>query len=164
MNIVCLGMMGVAMLVLGLYIRAGGFKTWYLARGTPIIIPRAIQNMLIPLGLSFIAAEVITSDLIPTKSPGDVFFWIVMSMFIASIALGIWNPRWLQPRWLVYLEDEYGTVMWHLLQEAAQDPKRWEQQVRTQEDLETWAEETRKKLGYPPHPGRIEQEAKERNR
>jgi hypothetical protein len=120
--------------------------------------------MFIPLGLSFIAAEIITSDLIPSKTPGGVEFWIVMAMFVASMVLGVWNPRWLRPRWLVYLEEEYGTVMWRLLDEARKNPREWERQVRTQEGLEQWAEETRKKLGYPPHPGRIEREAKERER
>jgi hypothetical protein len=44
------------------------------------------------------------------------------------------------------------------------DPRGWEQRVRTQSGLEAWAEEKRKEWGYPPYPGQIERQAKERER
>lgn len=85
-----------------------------------------------------------------------------MPLFVVGLILAAWNPWWLRPRWLVYLEEEYGSVMWHLLEEATKDARAWEKRVRTQAGLEEWAEETRIRLGYPPHPGRIEREAKKR--
>lgn len=90
----------------------------------------------------------------------SLFDVIVISMLLMSIILGVCPPRWLRPRWLVYLEDEYGSVMWYLLEEASKNAGVWEQRVSTQKGLEEWAEETRIRLGYPPHTGQIEREAK----
>ncbi len=147
----CFGVIGVVTLSFGLYIRAGGFKTWYLVRGTPVVMPQALRSMPIPLGITFIVWTIVwsVSDI---KIGNRLFGCIVIPMFVASMVLGIWNPRWLRPRWLVYLENEYGLLMWSLLKEAAKSPREWERRVRTVNELKEWAEETREKLGYPPRP------------
>ncbi|MFZ5915890.1 MAG: hypothetical protein ACOYZ7_03060 [Chloroflexota bacterium] len=161
-----LGLIGLVALSFGLYIRAGGFKAWYLIEGESIHVrSETLRNILIPLGVTFMVWAIAWSDLISdTKVGNKIFGYVVMPMFVACIVLSVWNPRWLRPRWLVYLEEEYGTVMWRLLDEARKNPREWEQQVRTKEGLEQWAKETREKLGYPPHPGCIEREAKKRRK
>lgn len=149
------------MLLFGLFLRFGKAKAWYLTRGVPILIPRAIQNMMIPMGITFLVDGVF--DLIQdVETRLVVSNYVVWPMLLLSLLLGIWTPRWLRPRWLVYLEEEYGSVMWHLLEEARKDAWNWEQQVSTHQGLVKWAEETRIRFGYPPHTGQIEREAKKR--
>lgn len=158
-------LIGLFFLLAGLWVRFGRFKAFYLAKGIPVLMPRVIQSMFIPLGVTFIIQGVIWSDLVPDIEIGNQLSnWIVTPMLFISIILGVWNPHWLRPQWLNYLEDEYGSVMWKLLGEARKDVPAWSHRVRTQAGLEEWAEETRKKLGYPPHPGQIERKAKERER
>lgn len=165
MNLVFLGVLGLIFLTAGLWLRHGGFKAFFLVKGIPVLMPRAVQNMFIPFGITLIVWEIATSDLFPTtEMRGIIFDYIGVPLLITTLILGVWNPRWLRPQWLNYLEDEYGSVMWKLLDEARKDVPTWSHRVRTQAGLEEWAEETRKQLGYPPHPGQIEREAKERGK
>jgi len=152
---------GLVFLIVGIFVRFGWFKAIFLAKGIPVLMPHALQKISIPLGLVLLA--IVITDFAPTVELRQILFiWGVGPLFLISVALAVWTPHWLQPYWLVYLEDEYGTVMWHLLEEASKNPREWSRRVRTQASLEEWAEETRKKLGYPPHPGQIEREAKQR--
>ncbi len=156
-------LIGFLLLLSGLLVRSGKFKTLVFVKGTPVLMPKAIKNMFIPLGITFIIWGGILSDFVPDIDTRNLLFnWFVLPLLLVSMVLGVWNPRWLQPQWLNYLEDEYGTVMWKLLDEARKDVPSWSRRVRTQAGLEEWAEETRIKLGYPPHPGQIERQAKER--
>jgi hypothetical protein len=154
---------GFGLLALGVYIRFGGFKTLFLAKGIPVLMPRALQNIPIPLGIILLLFLLI-GTFVPTVSMRQALLtWFIMPLFVLSLVIAVWPPRWLRPQWLNYLEDEYGSVMWHLLEDV-HNPREWTRRVRTQAGLEEWAEETRKKLGYPPHPGQIERKAKERER
>jgi hypothetical protein len=156
---------GMGFLAIGLYVRFGNFKTLYLTKGIPVLMPQALQNIFIPLGITLLIMALGLSDLVPTVELRQKFLvWGVGPIFLVSLILAVWNPRWLRPSWLNYLEDEYGTVMWKLLDEARKDVPAWSHRVRTQAGLEEWAEETRQKLGYPPHPGQIERQAKEREK
>ncbi len=151
---------GIGFLMMGIYIRLGGFKAFFLATGIPILMPRALQNIFISLGviqLLFLLIGIFVPDI---EMRQKLLIWVICPSFILSLLLAVWPPRWLRPQWLNYLEDEYGTVMWKLLDEARKDVPNWSRRVRTQAGLEEWAEETRKMLGYPPHPGQIERQAK----
>ncbi len=163
---VSLFILGTIFLGLGIHVRLGGFKSLYLAKGVPILMPRALQNGFIPIGAMLIAMVVALSEtLFPEIETRQVIFlWLLMPLFFSSLIIVAWAPRWVRPRWIVYLEDEYGTVMWHLLEEAAKDARNWENRIKTQEGLEEWAEETRERLGYPPHSGQIERDAKSKRR
>ena len=155
---------GIGFLTLGIYIRLGGFKTFFLAKGVPVLMPRALQNIPFLLGIILLLFPLVVT-LAPTVDMRQkLLIWVITPLFILSLVLAVWNPRWLRPYWLNYLEDEYGSVMWHLLDEAGKDAPGWSRRVRTQAGLEEWAEETRIKLGYPPHPGQIERAAKKRKK
>ena len=165
MNLYFLGITGIIWLTIGIYIRFGGLKALFLMPSVPLIIPEALRNMFIPMGITFIVFELILSDLFPDiRTRQDLFSWVLMPMFFVSLILGVVSPRWLRPRWLVFLEDEYGTVTRKLFNEARKDVDAWIKQVRTQAGLEKWAAETCHELGYPPLPGRIEKRAKKRKR
>ena len=162
MNIVFLGVFGLIVLSLGLYTRHGGFKAFYLGGGIPVLMPVAVRNMLIPMGITLIVWEVTASDLVPLEETRLILLVRVIGpMLIISMIVGVWNPRWLRPRWLVYLEDTYGSVMWRLLDEARKNIPAWSRRVRTQQGLEEWAEETYLRLGYPPRQAKSKE--KQRN-
>lgn len=153
-------LIGLVFLTIGIWGRNDGFKALYLVKGIPGIMPAAVRNMFIPFGITLLTLGIIMSGHVESiETRQDLFSFVVMPMMFVSLILGAWTPKWLQPQWLVYLEDEYGSVMWKLLEEARKDVPNWEKRVRTQEGLEAWAEETRIKLGYPPHPGQIERQA-----
>jgi len=61
----------------------------------------------------------------------------------------IWQPRWLKPFWLRWLEDNYGHVLEEMFEEARQmGVRNWEAQVKTQADLERWADSVAEKHGW----------------
>jgi hypothetical protein len=139
-----LGIIGILMLLLGIYIMNGGFKIVYIVQGRPFITPiTMLRGGLIPYGLTFIVWSIVLSDLVPDiTSRQKLTIWLVGPMTAISVGLAVWQPQWLQPRWLAYLENKYGDTSWYLLQEAAKDPQAWAQRVKTQAGLEEWAEET----------------------
>lgn len=157
----CLTFLGLPVLAYGIYLRLGGNKVWYLTKGVPIIVPVAVQHMMIPLGVNLIAWDIMFARFQSAPQSAQALFNVIaVVLLLVMIIWGVWPPRWLRPHWLVYLEDEYGSVMYHLLAEARKNAGIWEERVRTQDGLEAWAEETRIRLGYPPHPGQIERAAK----
>jgi hypothetical protein len=97
-------------------------------------------------------------NVIPTvEMRRDIWGYIVVPSFLVSIILGIWSPRWLKPRWLVYLEDTYGrTFTQAVLLPAAGDDPDWPQRMRTLEDVKLWAAGVAKQMGFPPPPGRTD--------
>ena len=75
-----------------------------------------------------------------------------MLLFIVAIILAFWRPRWLVPRWLLWLEDNHGEIYDQLREEAQKlGAREWEKRVSTQEGLEAWAMEVRRKYGWD-HP------------
>ena len=159
---IALTFFAVVTLAIGLYVRFGGFKSLYLAPGIPVLMPRALQNVPIPLGITLFALLITGSDLFPdVETRRSLFDWVVIPLFLATLFLAAWPPRWLKPRWLVYLEDTYGSVMWRLLDEARKNIPAWTRRVRTQQGLEEWAEETYLRLGYPPRQAKSKE--KQRN-
>jgi hypothetical protein len=74
--------------------------------------------------------------------------WIVATMFLVTMVLGAGKPRWLQPRWLLWLKDNYPDQMETLLKDARQDSWAWQERARTQQGLEEWARE----VAGEPHP------------
>lgn len=156
------GFLGIVVFGFGLYVRMGGFKVWYLTKGVPFLMPIAVQHMMMPAGITLVGWSLFTQFISDKEARLSAFNIFTFTMLFLSVLLGIWQPRWLRPQWHVYLEDEYGSAMWRLLEEARKNAGIWEQRVRTQKGLEEWAEETRIRLGYPPHPGQIEREAKKR--
>jgi hypothetical protein len=58
------------------------------------------------------------------------------------------RPRWLVPPWLRWLEDNHKDILGLLKNEARKmGGNEWNRRVRTQEALEAWVEEVRRKHG-----------------
>jgi hypothetical protein len=68
-------------------------------------------------------------------------------MLVITYILAIWQPWWLKPAWLRWLEKKHGDILEILWEDVRKDRWRWEREVRTQEDLEAWVAEVRQKHG-----------------
>jgi hypothetical protein len=141
---VCLAGISIMFLMFGTLIRLGYLRAAYAVRGFPVLVPRELVHGMIPLGLAVGALAVI--PLIPTvEMRGDMVLYVAFPLWIVSGILAIWQPRWLKPKWLRWLEDEHSDIIEVLWEEIREEGHSWERRVRTQEDLEQWVVEVRRK-------------------
>lgn len=148
--VLVLVVIGVSVIAFGAYVRMGGGKRLYVIRMIPVIAPQAYKNALIPAGAFIILLGLWSSGSISGKIETFLDYAVFLS-FLATIILGVLSPRWLKPRWLVYLEDTYGGGFTYavLLPTAGKDPRGWEQQMRTLEDVKGWAARVAKQHDFP---------------
>jgi hypothetical protein len=138
--------LGLGSLLLGISIRAGKYKTWWLIKSTPIV-PVAAAYIGIPFSIPLfvLALSAFLPDLHARRRALDI---MGVSLVAVSI-LAIWRPRWLAPKWLLWLEDNHADIIYPLLQKEARKMggQAWESRVRTQAGLEQWVAEVRRQHG-----------------
>ena len=131
-------------LVSGFFMWTGRLKTWFLVRRIPVLLPTAFFNgSVVLLGLVPItlAVAALTGKLI-------LLWCLVLPLMMLALVLAIWQPWWIQPAWYRWLEEHHGDII-PLLQEEARAMGRWnwQRRVATQEGLERWVAEVRRKHG-----------------
>lgn len=135
------GLSGLGFIYAGIRILEGKYKIWYL--GPRIFPPQAIIYGLIPFGFAGLELCIIT--LLPYHLSPDVIGAIITLLVLPTTLLGfilaVWRPRWVRPRWVRWLEDNYGDRIHTLIVAARKDSQAWEERVATQEGLEEWARE-----------------------
>jgi|GEM_PF-3140790 len=80
----------------------------------------------------------------------SILAYIAGPFFAIGFGLILWQPRWLTPAWLKWIE-EYNYDIRSLLGEEARQTPGWTQRIRSQTDLEVWVAEVREKH-YEPQP------------
>ena len=141
MNIVFSGVIGLLFLIVGIRGRMGYDKGAYLSVSIPVLLPNAFKYIWIPLGIFFIALELIASNLIPFQSRLMWANLILGPWILITLILAVWQPPWLLPTWLQYLRKTYGYTMTDLLlEEARNERKTWFKRVETHEGLVTWSQ------------------------
>ena len=96
---------------------------------------------MLPLGIGCLLSYV--AALLDNRSLGLISF--VGGGLLGTVFAG-WKPRWVAPRWLMWLRDHYDRpVLEHMFEQAKQD-KDWAKRVSTQEGLASWAKEMEEKL------------------
>ena len=77
----------------------------------------------------------------------DTLSLVVLAvLFALPMVTLIWQPVWLKPAWLQWLEANYGPVMEKLFKKARQmGVSQWEAEVKTQAGLEQWADNIARK-------------------
>lgn len=71
--------------------------------------------------------------------------------FVAGIIFIAWQPRFLKPWWLIWLEDNYhGIERGALLEVAGRNPNKFAQLTPDEASLKAWAESTLDELRNPP--------------
>ncbi len=142
------GAIGLCFLTFGTLIRSGRSKIWFLQKSYPFIAPKAIAFALIPMGAVFLLVAIIVW--IPDiETRGKTFVYGCMPLYFVSLILAMWQPRWLLPQWYSWLLDKHGDIIYLLEEEARRlgGKEEWERRASTQESLEAWVAEVRRKHG-----------------
>ena len=136
---------------LGLLIRLGIWKSWYLQRYYPVIAMKRSRHLGIPLGLLilltppclFVGSSLFTG--VETMS----YLWVAMIDFllISGVVIAIWNPPWANPAWLQRLEAQYDedTIRTLIANWRKMDRKEWGALIETQQGLD----ELVRRVGIP---------------
>jgi len=74
----------------------------------------------------------------------EFIFYGSAPFFVVGFGLTIWQPRWLTPAWLRWIEEYNYDIRSLLAKEARQTPG-WTRRIRSQADLEAWVAEVRQK-------------------
>ena len=145
--LIFVGGLGVILLIVGVVIRLGIWRAIYAVKGYPVYMPRALVSVGIPLALTALSIGLVPILPIAKENRGDVITYVTAPLLIITYILAMWQPWWLKPAWLRWLEKEHGDIIHLLWEDVRQDRWGWERRVRTQEALETWVAEVRRKHG-----------------
>jgi hypothetical protein len=144
--VLTLGTVGLLLIVMGVLIRIGRHKRWYLVDDNSMFYHKAVYYAFIPLGLAsmFLAAL----PVLPMGGAGqDLVVYVFFSLAGIGVLLTFWQPWWLKPGWVRWLEGNHIDILGLLIEEARDTPD-WAQLVSTQAGLEHWVTEVRQKHGY----------------
>jgi hypothetical protein len=142
---ICLGGMSILFLTWGILIRTGYLRTSYAVKGNPVFASPTLLHSLIFVGLAMGALAIL--PIVPKQARSDVVTFVYGPLFISIFIFAIWQPGWLKPKWLRWLEKEHGDIIEILWEEVRKEGHAWERRVRTQEELEQWVAEVRRKHG-----------------
>lgn len=150
MNIVFV-FLGIVFITLGLSPYLGSNKFWWWSKSTPIV-PKTVVFGSIPIAFVLFLMAYTFRPTIPMGTRLIVMNYLGIPMVLVAIILTIWQPRWLKPKWLRWLETHHAPILSLLREEARKERwSDWNQRVSTQEGLEEWIEEVRHryKLAHP---------------
>jgi predicted membrane protein len=130
---------------LGIMLRMGKLRWIYAGRSLPVYAQREVANVFIPIGLGIF----VIAFLVAFPDLKDLFTYPLAFLFFTYLVLAVWQPEWLKPAWLRWLEKNYGHVLEEMFAEArAMGRRNWAEQVKTQESLERWADSVAQKHGW----------------
>jgi hypothetical protein len=123
----------------GIYRFKGPVSVWYIAYGVGSV---EVNYISIPLGINVASLALATSTFIPGN-------WKIPVIFLGTGSLiggFIFARRLFKPTWLRWLEKKHGGIM-PILQNEIQriGPESWDYKINTQEELEAWVAEVRRK-------------------
>lgn len=145
-------LLGLFLIRYGIRLRMGCHKAWYMTRW---VRPWSNIYMYIPLGIMCLAWGI--AGIFALLFPGEIIYVvnrIILGLGVIMIIIGMIMPfvysDHLKPSWLRWLEQEHGDILSILRDEAkAMGYTRWENEARTQKDLELWVAEVRRKHNRP---------------
>ncbi|MFZ0544042.1 MAG: hypothetical protein WAM60_01295 [Candidatus Promineifilaceae bacterium] len=136
-----LGFSGIALLLVS------GDKYWWWQKSNPVV-PTGIVFGAIPAAiLSFLTAFLFFFEAsLTVETRQTLFIYAAWPLILLAIILTIWQPRWLKPKWLRWLEDHHKSILPLLWEEAhKEDYQKWRLHVESQEGLEKWVENVKRK-------------------
>jgi hypothetical protein len=144
---------GVCLIGLGTSTYLGKDKFWWWSESTPVV-PMGVVFAAFPAGLAFFVMAYIfyNQGSLSTESKDHLVFFFGIPLILFAVILSMWQPSWLKPKWLRWLETHHRPILGLLREEARKEEwKKWKQRVQTQEGLEAWVEEVRHKykLDHP---------------
>jgi hypothetical protein len=145
---VALGLFGFGVWVLwsGLRLHLGHWRQWFLMEDT-MFAARPVLYGLVPFGLAVICFAI--DLLLPTlEARRTVAAYIVLPLIVLAVILSFWQPKWLKPKWVRWLEENNQDIL-ELIVEEGRKTKEWGKVVATQEGLEAWVAEVRQEHNRP---------------
>jgi len=151
-NLVALGLVfaGLISIGLGIWTRLGRNRTWYLVPNYYVLLPKGGRYALPIMGLAIILMG--ASLFMPTPALArSLWLYGVFPLMFLSLLIVIFQPKWLKPAWVRWLEENHGDILEILIEEARKTPdwRDWGKRVSTQEGLEEWVGEVRRKRNLP---------------
>lgn len=144
-------MIGFLFLVGGVLMYSGIYKSWWLNESTPIT-PTGIAYGLFPGSIIFFILAYIGYFQPAPSLRDNLLYFLGTPSILLSIIFSMWQPRWLKPKWLRWLETHHSLILGLLCEEARKEEwSKWNRRVSTQEGLEEWVEEVRHKYKFD-HP------------
>jgi hypothetical protein len=132
-------LIGLVFAAMGISVRCGWHKTWYIKRTYPPVTYRAAQYFAFPFSLFWFSFPIVA--LLPIPRDNKVVPLVVgmLGSFVLCLVFAIWQPRWLKPTWQRRLEDRYSwkeisgifIPAWRRM-----DRREWGRLIETQEGLE----------------------------
>jgi hypothetical protein len=130
----------------GLQLHLGRWRRWYLMNDTMFAARPALYS-LVPAGLAVICLT--ASLLLPTLEARRIAgAYLIVPLCILAIILSFWQPKWLKPKWVCWLEENNRDIL-NLIIEEGRKTQDWGKVVATQAGLEAWVAEIRRKHGLP---------------
>ncbi len=142
---------GLFLLIKGIRLRMGYekwryFSSWARANSAGwMALPGGL--VLTMWGLAFVPGMLFGVNA-TTAGLGLLILISSLVIFFVGLLFTFVQPNFLKPQWLIWLDNEHKDIM-PLLQREAQEMglSIWEGRVKTQEDLEQWVAEVRRKHG-----------------
>lgn len=136
----------IAFAVWWIRMRLGFDKRWFIMPAAPLI-SRNFYFFLPTFILGF--AVLLIVMLLFSFNPGAdliTLLIIVWALWGLGFVPAYFEPDWLAPNWYRWLKREHGDIMPYLAMDAHEMGRQaWMQRGETQEGLEEWAEEVRRK-------------------
>lgn len=136
---------GLIAIGLGVRTRLGKNRAWYLVPNYYVLLPKTGHYALPIGGLMLITLGI--SLFMPNSEVGDkIMYWGTVPLMIMVLLVVVFQPKWIKPRWVRWLEENHGDILELLIEEGRKTPG-WSKRVSTQEGLEAWVAEVRRKHG-----------------
>lgn len=126
-------------------IKTGLIKSWFIVKTLPGLLSSRMVYAALPMGVGFLVITIVTS--LPNYDFEEIPYNVNFFMAVCGGPIvGFWfmghPPKWLAPKWLQWLEREYGYCVDILLEEAQKMNRwTWEAQVWTQAGMQAWIDE-----------------------
>ena len=131
----------VGLVAIGMFliVRLGIIKSWFILKTLPGLLSGRMMYAMFPFGLSFLLGDLVASQ---PNYDGREPNLLILTLLIGPV-FGFWfmyrPPKWIQPRWLQWLEREYGYCLPVLIEEAQKMNRwAWEARVRTRTGMQEW--------------------------
>ena len=123
--------LGIFMIYMSIQAWTGSFKRWYVSQ-------RDHSRMYVgmPFGLVFcgFGLIIIANILFSGLGVADfIIVYLVSPIIWLSLLLAIFQPKWIRPPWVRWLEDNYWDRLPLLIADGKQDVWAWQRRVSTQE-------------------------------
>jgi len=129
--------------------RLGLDKRWFVSP-TPYFISSsfyfALPTFILGFAIGLVGMLLVVLD--PNSNLALYLFFVTFGLLGSSFIFAYLEPDWMSPDWYKWLKREHGDILPYLIEKAHQmGRKAWLAQVETQEDLEQWVKDFRRKHG-----------------